>query len=259
VAILADALSFYASALLLRNLPRRDSDAPKLKSAGASWRSIWADAREGLEMILRHPVLRSVAFSLMAWNILKHAYIAIAILYATRDLGLSPGTIGTLYMLAGIGFLVASASCQPLNQRFGVGQVMLAGLTLTAVSWLMIAGIEASRWAVALLGLSLFVLDLGVMLFFINYLSLRQAATPEHLRGRVTSTLIFIAVSLAPLGSLLGGAMGGWIGLRQTIGLCGVTGLLLGILLFWKSPLAAMRELPTAPSRIIPEQPEMTA
>ena len=99
------------------------------------------------------------------------------------------------------------------------------------------------------------------MLFFINYLSLRQAATPEHLRGRVTSTLIFISVSLAPLGSLLGGVLGTWLGLRMTIAICGGAGLLLGLALLKWSPLGAMRELPTPekPVKIIPVTPEMSA
>ncbi len=82
------------------------------------------------------------------------------------------------------------------------------------------------------------------MIFFINYLTLRQAATPDHLRGRVTSTLIFLAMVLAPLGSLLGGFMGQYLGLRLTIAIIGVGGLLLGLVMVWKSPLRHMKTLP---------------
>ena len=263
-AIMLDAISFLLSAAMLRGIPPMASDAPKLRTARddkAAFAGIWADAKEGLKMILGHAVLRSIGFTLMLWNILKHAYLAIVILYATRDLALSPGKIGALFMVAGIGFLIASATCQWLNRRFGVGYVMLMGLTMTGVAWLMVSGVIVNEWAGAQLGAALFLMDLGAMLFFINYLSLRQAATPEHLRGRVTSTLIFISVSLAPLGSLLGGVLGTWLGLRMTIAICGGAGLLLGLALLKWSPLGAMRELPTPqkPLKIIPVTPEMSA
>ncbi len=263
-AILLDAISFFASAWILRSIPPKDSDAPKLHASRgqrAALAGIWADAKEGLKMILGHAVLRSIGFTLMIWNILKHAYLAIVILYATRDLALSPGKIGALFMIAGVGFLTASATCQRLNRRFGVGYVMLIGLTMTGLAWLAVASVIANEWVALQLGAALFLMDLGAMLFFINYLSLRQAATPAHLRGRVTSTLIFISVSLAPAGSLLGGILGTWLGLRPTIAICGGGGLLLGLTLLKWSPLGAMRELP-APEKnanIIPVTPEMSA
>ena len=262
IAILMDAISFFISAWMLKGLPARASDAPKLRAAsveGAVWAGIWADAKEGLKMIRDHAVLRSVAISLMIWNVLKHAYLAIVILYATRDLSLSAGTIGALFMMAGIGFLLASASCQWLNRRYGVGYIMLAGLTMTGAAWLLVACVVNNQWAAVQLGGALFLMDLGAMLFFINYLSLRQAATPEHLRGRVTSTLIFIAVSLAPLGSLMGGILGTWLGLRITIAICGIAGLVLGVALLRWSPLGAMRELPIPQAKVIPVTPEMSA
>ena len=264
VAILLDAMSFFASAWMLRSIPPKESDAPKLRAVAepnAALAGIWTDAKEGLKMILGHAVLRSIGFTLMIWNILKHAYLAVVILYATRDLALSPGKIGALFMIAGVGFLTASATCQRLNRQFGVGYVMLIGLTMTGVAWLAVASVIANEWVALQLGAALFLMDVGAMLFFINYLSLRQAATPEYLRGRVTSTLIFLAVSLAPLGSLLGGVLGTWLGLRPTIAICGGGGLLLGLILLRWSPLGAMREMPTfeKQANIIPVTPEMSA
>lgn len=262
IAILVDALSFFFSAWMLKGIAANASDVPKLraKEEHSAWQGIWADAKEGLNMIRHHPVLRSVAFSLMAWNVLKHAYLAIVILYASRELELSAGTIGALFMLAGTGFLLASASCQWFNRRYGVGNVMLIGLTLTGAAWLLVAATAHTPWSAFQLGAAIFLMDLGAMLFFINYLSLRQAATPEHLRGRVTSTLIFIAVSLAPLGSLMGGTLGTWLGLRTTIAICGIGGLILGASLLRWSPIGLMRELPTSTQKpMLQEHPETVA
>jgi MFS family permease len=250
-AILLDAIAFFISALMLRGICPQASDAPK-HTGQVTWDSIWGDAKEGLRLIWHNPILRAIAWGLAIWQMLRHAYVAIVILFAARELGLSPGTIGALYMLAGAGFLLASFMCQSLNQRYGVGRVMLGGIFATALAWLGVAAISPHSYAYLMLGGALLIFDFGAMLFFINYLSLRQSATPDHLLGRVTSTMIFLALSLAPLGSILGGVLGEWLGLRTTIAICGVCCLLLIVALVRISPLTAMRELPTPDSFPLP-------
>jgi MFS family permease len=243
-AVLLDACAFFVSAIMLRGIKPQESDIPK-QTGQVTWESIWGDAKEGLWLIWHNPILRSIAWGLALWQLLRHAYVAIIILFAARDLALSPGKIGALYMIAGLGFLLASFTCQALNTRFGVGRVMLSGIALTAIAWLLMAAISKHDFAYLALGGTLFLFDFGAMLFFINYLSLRQSATPDHLLGRVTSTMIFMALSLAPLGSVLGGFIGEWLGLRATIGICGIAGLILTLALFKISPLPAMKKLPT--------------
>jgi hypothetical protein len=92
-------------------------------------------------------------------------------------------------------------------------------------------------------GLGLFLLDLSAMVFFINYLTLRQALTHDRLLGRVTATMICLTVAAAPLGGLAGGWIAEHAGLRATILLAGVGAILLAPLVAWLSPLARMRAL----------------
>ena len=68
--------------------------------------------------------------------------------------------------------------------------------------------------------------------------------TPDHLLGRVISSMIFLTVLIAPLGSLLGGALAEWTGLRTTLWITAGSGVMLGLLLMRISPLAALRSLP---------------
>ena len=241
-AILLDAIAFFASAWMLKTIKPQPSDAPRALGKDAT---VWKDAKEGLRLIWNNPVLRSLAWGLAIWQFLKHMYFAIVILFAVRDLALSPGKIGAIWMMGGVGFLIASFWVQHANRRFGVGQVMLGGLFSTGIAWLMIACVAAGSWAALHLGAAIFVLDLGAMLFFINYLTLRQSVTPDHLLGRVTSTMIFLSIAGAPLGSLAGGAMAELFGLRTTIAVAGFGTLVLGLALAKVSPLATMRELPT--------------
>jgi MFS family permease len=109
-------------------------------------------------------------------------------------------------------------------------------------------------WVASLLfGGGLFLLDLTAMIFFINYLSVRQAATPDRLLGRVTATMICLTVATAPLGSLAGGWIGDHIGLRAALMFAGVGALLLAPLTVWLSPLAKMRELPGPQEPVVTE------
>ncbi len=241
-AILLDAIAFFTSAWMLKSIAPQATDAPKITAKNTT---VWKDVKEGLRLIWNHPVLRSLAWGLAIWQFLKHMYFAIVILFAARDLALSAGKIGAIWMMGGVGFLIASFGVQRFNARFGVGRVMVGGLFSTGLAWVMIAYVSAGAWADVQLAVAIFVLDLGAMLFFINYLTLRQSVTPDHLLGRVTSTMIFLSIAGAPLGSLAGGAMAELFGLRTTIGVAGAGTLVLGLVLAKFSPLMAMHELPT--------------
>lgn len=239
-AILLDAFSFFFSAWMLRGIPPKESDAPKEAA-----RSVKAEILEGLSVIWHTRTLRSLVWVLGIWQIFRHAFIAIVVLFCARELGFSAGHVGALFMFAGIGSLAAAALTSRLNARFGMGPTMLAGITGTGLAWVIMGSSMGPYWvASAIFGVGMFLLDLAAMVFFINYLSLRQAATPDRLLGRVTATMICLTVSTAPLGGVLGGWVAEHYGLRVAMVAAGVGALVLGMLATWFSPLARMRELP---------------
>jgi hypothetical protein len=88
------------------------------------------------------------------------------------------------------------------------------------------------------------VFDFGATLYGINYLSLRQAITPDALLGRMTATMRFLGVAAAPLGSLAGGALATVAGLRATLLTVGVLGLLLAAAASGLTPLKRHRSMP---------------
>ena len=234
-AILLDALCFFVSALMLRGIPPAETDAPKAKP-----RSIVAEMREGLAVVWNNPTLKALVWSIGLWQIFRHMFIAIVVLYAARELGFSAGHVGAMFMMAGVGSLAAATLTGKLNARFGMGRTMLAGLAGTGVAWLVMASAMGPPWLASLLFAgSLFLLDLAAMVFFINYLTLRQAVTPDRLLGRVTSTMIALTIALAPLGGLFGGWTAEQIGLPAI-----ASALVLGVLVAWFSPLAQMHEMP---------------
>ena len=257
IAILLDAISFFFSAWLLRGIPPKESDRPK-----ALPRSVRGEIREGLAAIWHNRTLRALVWAIATWQVFRHAYIAIVVLFAARELGFSAGHVGVLFMLAGLGSLAAAGVVAPLNARFGMGPTMLGGIAATGLAWLVMGASMGPPWMASLLfGGGMFLLDLGAMIFFINYLTLRQAVTPDRLLGRVTATMICLTVSTAPLGGLAGGWIAEHYGLRMAMLFAALGALLLAPLVTWWSPLARMRELPKPQEPVVTESvaEEMTA
>jgi len=241
-AIAIDALTFFASALMLRKLEAKYDVAPHVHGRGSVWREIG----EGLKLVRGNPTLRGLAWLAGLWQLLHHMQIAVLILFATRDLNLSPGAIGLAYVGGGLGCLLASALAQRLSTKFGIGPVIVHGLILTALAWQSFGLIGGPVWVATLaLGAALLMFDFGAVLYAINYLALRQAITPDRLLGRMTATMRFLTVAVAPLGSLFGGALASAIGLRATLLSVGVLGLILCAgAVFW-SPVRRHHKLPT--------------
>jgi MFS family permease len=239
-AIALDAMTFFASALMLRRI-KAPNDVARDGVNGGVWREIG----EGLKLVWGNRTLWGLAWLAGIWQFLHHMQVAVLILFATRELGLSAGAIGLAFVFGGAGCVLASASAERLSARFGIGPVIVHGLILSAFGWQAYGLIGGPPWlAGLLLGMAMLVFDFGAILYAINYLSLRQAITPDRLLGRMTATMRFVTVASAPIGSLVGGALASQIGLRSTLLVVGVLGLLLSAAAVLWSPVRRHRALP---------------
>jgi hypothetical protein len=75
-------------------------------------------------------------------------------------------------------------------------------------------------------GVGIGIASLCVVTFNIVSVSYRQALCPDHLLGRVNATMRFLIWGMVPLGGLAGGTLGGAIGLRPTLWVSAVGGVL---------------------------------
>ena len=238
-AILIDAVSFFASALLLRGI---EADRPSVVDGE---RNMWREIAEGLKLVWNSPVLRSLAWTIAIWQLLHHMQAAVLILFASRELAMSPGMIGGAFVFAGFGCFFAALQAERFGERFGVGPMIVFGFVGTGAAWVVIALIPVTGWAATVaFGLALFVFDFSATLFGIHYMSLRQAITPNVLLGRMTATMRFLALAAAPFGALIGGALGEWLGLSRTLLTVGIAGLVLAALAIAMSPIRGVRTLP---------------
>jgi len=239
-AIAVDALSFLVSALVI-GLIRVTGVTPRTPARRESMRR---DIGEGLRVVFGSPVLRPLALFAGTHFFFVSAILSLLTLYASRDLGVPPALIGVVFAAIGVGYLLGALIGRRLVRRFGLGPASIGGAVLNGVAVLLIplAGGHGIV-PVALLVASQLFLGLGIMVNDVPETSLRQALTPDRLRGRVNATIRFVARGPSLFGALLGGALGQVVGLRLTLLVMGV-GLLCAPLWLIFSPIPSLREPP---------------
>jgi MFS family permease len=243
MAILADALSYLVSAVLLV-LIRADEPPPRRqKQAGGGF---WSDLVEGLRAVANEPLLRSMAASLCLFNLFSSWVGAAYVLYVIGELEVAPAALGLIYAAGGVAFSVGALSAAAVARRFGVGPAIVwgAGISDAALLVVPLAGLWPAA-AIPVLMLAQAVATLAGPVTAINQLSLRQALTADRLRGRVNATMRVIALGAGPLGAVAGGLLGEHFGLWPAV-LVGAIGAQLGFVVLLLSPVRAIRDLPSA-------------
>lgn len=216
VAILCNVASFAISLLNLRRIRIRESQPP------ASTSHPLRDIQEGLAFVWNQPLLRTLAWVSACWHLLFYGFSALHVIFATRVLGMTPGTMGMANMLGGLGVLAASLLVKPLSTRFGTGGGILIGLCVSALGFALVPAIPpalfgSDGWTVAAYAIVVFWIDCGATLFFVPYIALRQRVTPDAVLGRMVATMRALTVAAAPLGALLAGALGEGFGVREAL------------------------------------------
>jgi MFS family permease len=240
VAIVVDSLSFLVSALFLVRLRTPNSPAVKVKQG------VWAGMREGIEVVLGNPLVRAIAGCTGSSNLFGSALQAVFILFATRDLGLSPVLLGVALGAGSAGALVGAILVGRLTRHVGMGPSIVGGIALGlgGLGGVLVALAAGPAMVVApILATAQALFGFGGVLYNVNQVSLRQAITPDGVQGRMNATMRFIVWGTMPIGALLGGFLGEVIGLRGTLVVAAV-GALLTPLWVLLSPVRRLQDPP---------------
>jgi hypothetical protein len=205
-AVLADAVSYLVSAALLT---RMRSVEPTPAPTG---RSLRADLVEGVRFVVAHPVLRPLGLCTATSNLFAGAFEAVSVLYLSRGLGLPAGAVGLVVGAGAVGGVLGALLAGGLVTRLGLGPAVTGSLLVTAPFALLTC--TANPWLYAA---GVVVVVFGVSAYNIASLTFRQTVCPDHLLGRMNASLRFASWGVVPLGALLGGALGELIGLRATL------------------------------------------
>lgn len=252
-AFAVDALSFGLSAMALigvHTAERRDAQAGD-KRLGHPLRAVLTEIRVGLEFVLRTETLRTLTIGVALWNLFTCMSQAMLILYLLETLSFDEITIGLVTAAGGFGVLAGTLLPNLITERLGLGHGITLALALSSVAYLVVALATGPFWLTLVLVLVGYVIqELANSVADINQFSLRNAVTPDQLRGRVASAARVILRSTVPIGFLLGGLVADHVGLRAAIVLGAVGPLLFGILIL-RSPIMSLRTLPPDPDDAI--------
>jgi predicted MFS family arabinose efflux permease len=235
-ALVVDAFSFLSSGALLGRI-RPEEPRPDRERQGVT---------VGLRWIAASPIVRPTLLATATINFFNFVFWALFVLYATRTLGVAAGTLGLVLGAGAVGGLVGSVIATPVTRKIGVGPTLVVGCIVFPAPILLVPLARGSETVVlACLFLAELGSGLGVMLLDISAGSLFAAVIPPRLRSRVSGAYTFVNYGIRVLGSLAGGLLGAWLGLRTALWI-GAAGAMLGVLFLLPSPVPRLRDLPEA-------------
>ncbi len=234
-ALVVDAFSFVASAFALSRISPVEQPTEKAERG---------HLKAGWQFIRRTPMIWASLLATSTINFFNFVFFALFILYATRSLHVQPGLLGIVLGAGAVGGVIGSIITGRVGRRIGIGPAFALGCLIFPASLLLVPLAGGPRWVVlGCLFLAEFGSGVGVMLLDISSGSITQSLVPDRLRSRVSGAYMVVNYGVRPIGAFLGGVLGSEIGLRPTLWIATVGGLV-GVLWLLPSPIARLRDLP---------------
>ena len=241
-AILFDALSYLGAVVMLLIIRRPEVPPAPHDAATGPRPSMRTEAIEGLRYVLGHRYLRSIAACTGTLNLFGNIGGVILLIYIINELGITAGTVGIIFAIANLGVLFGALTAERLARWIGIGPTIVWSAFISAFALIPVA-IAPREAPVPFLVASGVIGAATAVIYNVNQVSLRQAITPERMLGRMNATMRFVVWGTIPIGSIVGGFLGGLIGLQATIWV-GAIGSFLGFLPVFFSQVRTLRRIP---------------
>jgi len=218
----------YTGVLLMVLALRYPEDQVKHKTSSAL-----TDIKEGLRYVRSRPAVLGVIISALVPPLFAMPYLSLMPVFQKDVLGVGPEELGMLMAAPGVGALVSLTTLATIGDRIRrKGILLLCGLGLFGV-FIILFSLTPS-YPLALIPLA------GAGFFHLTYITtsytMLQLLAPDELRGRVMS-LYYLNRGLAPIGSLIAGALADYLGAPITVTLMASVVVLLVGLLAWRAPV----------------------
>ena len=213
-----------------------------------------ADAREGLSFVIRNRYLRPISICTGTSNFFWSMGGAILVVYAVRELEMSPAALGIAFSIGNVGALVAAVTTSRISNRLGVGPTILT-MSMVFSGAMVLVPLATPETAVVLL--AALGRDRRVRRRRLQHHAAQLPpgdlpathAGPDE-RGHPLPRLGHDAARRA-----LGGALGTWIGLRPALWVAAI-GAFFTFLPILFSPVPKLREMPTQVEEPLPSEAE---
>ncbi|AGZ42465.1 MFS transporter [Actinoplanes friuliensis] len=211
VALVAGSAGMVVSALFVRGLRKREP-APEPSADPHLGREI----AEGLRFVLGQPLLRAIVTADGLFGLFLIAYQTMLLVFLARDVQLGSFGIGVVLSAMGCGGLAGALLARRAASRLGARRVIWLAPLLTCPPAALMA-FAAPGWTLWVAPAGLVLLSFGGVVRLVAQAGLQQSVTPDHVLGRMSATFRFVTWGGMPLGGLLGGAAGTWLGPSATL------------------------------------------
>jgi MFS family permease len=164
---------------------------------------IGSDIREGFRWLLDHPPVRTLALTILSFNITWGAGWSVLVLYSLHHLHMTKVGYGLLTAASACGGIVAIVVFRRLEARWPLGNIMKACLTLEVCTHLSLA-LDDESWIALII---MFVFGFYAFVWATVSTTVRQRAVPTDLQGRVGSVYMISMIGGLVIGQVVGGAI----------------------------------------------------
>ena len=145
--------------------------------------------RGGLRYVLGDELIGPSLGATATINLFNFVFHAIFILFATEELGVSPGVLGIALGIGAVGGIIGALVAVRLERVIGIGPAFTLGCVLFPAPLVLVPIATGSELMIALmLGAAEFLSAVGVMILDVNGNSLMLLRTPDRLRSRMGGT-----------------------------------------------------------------------
>ncbi len=209
---LINGLSYLAVivSLLMMRIVRQNFRAQKSRA--------WHDLKEGFRYVYGFEPIRDIILLLALVSLMGMPYIVLMPVFAKDVLHGGPDALGFLMGGSGVGALAGALYLASRRGVLGLGKMIPTG---AAIFGLGLVGFSLSHnmfWSLALVA----GVGFGQMIQLAASNTLLQTMVDDDRRGRVMSFYTVAFIGMAPVGSLLAGALAGAIGAPWTVLIGGV-------------------------------------
>ncbi len=172
----------------------------RARGSGASLRR---EVAEGFRWTVTHPAVRTLALTILIFNVTFGAAWGVLVLYSSERLGLGPVGFGLLTTASAVGGIAGTAAYGWITRRVSLGDVMRAGLVIETLTHLVLALTRSAAVAVAVF----VVFGAHAFIWGTTSTTVRQRAVPAELQGRVGGVYVIAVFGGLVVGSALGGVL----------------------------------------------------
>jgi MFS family permease len=188
-----------------------------------------AEMLEGFRWLVGHPPMRTLALTILTFNVTFGAAWSVLVLYAGERLGMNEVGFGLLTTAMAIGGIIGTISYGRLERQFSLADIMRVGLLIETGTHLVLALTTSSAVALA----TLVVFGAHEFVWGTTSTVVRQRAVPDAVLGRVSGVYRVAIVGGMVVGTPLGGLLARTFGITAPFWF-GFAGSALLVAILWR-------------------------